>query len=46
VKDARESNHIHPNAPNQFYDSLIETTCEVYRGVSFVCPCYFCLKKC
>jgi DnaJ family protein C protein 3 len=46
VQEAREANHIHPNAPNQFYDSLIETTCEVYRGVSFVCPYCFCLKKC
>ncbi|CRG83275.1 DnaJ homolog subfamily C member 7 [Talaromyces islandicus] len=34
VKEARESNHIHPNAPNQFYDSLIETTCEVYRSMN------------
>jgi DnaJ family protein C protein 3 len=34
VKEAREAGHIHRNAPDELYTSLIETTCEVYRAVS------------
>lgn len=34
VKEAREAGYIHPNAPNELYTSLIETTCEVYRAMN------------
>jgi DnaJ homolog subfamily C member 3 len=36
VKEAREAGLIHPNAPDELYTSLIETTCEVYRAVSTI----------
>lgn len=35
VKEAREAGHIHPNAPDELYTSLIETACEAYRAVSY-----------
>ncbi|KAH8688877.1 DnaJ and TPR domain protein [Talaromyces proteolyticus] len=34
VKEARELGRIHPNAPNQLYESLVETTCEAYRAIN------------
>jgi DnaJ homolog subfamily C member 3 len=34
IKEAREAGHIHPNAPDELYTSLVETACEVYRAVS------------
>ncbi|KAF3396841.1 hypothetical protein EIK77_004659 [Talaromyces pinophilus] len=34
IKEAREAGHIHPNAPDELYTSLVETACEVYRAMN------------
>jgi DnaJ family protein C protein 3 len=33
VKEAKETGHIHPTAPNNLYGLLVERTCEAYREV-------------